>query len=48
MIARIGETAAIAPMLYQYDVTHLFDNQNQSYSNYVKMTKHTWARLANV
>lgn len=47
MIARIGETAAIAPMLYQYDVTHLFDSHNQSYSNYVKMTKHTWARLAN-
>jgi hypothetical protein len=47
MIARIAEPAAIAPMLYQYDVTHLFDNQNQSYSNYVKMTKHTWARLAN-
>jgi hypothetical protein len=47
MIARIGETAAIAPMLYQYDVTHLFDSHNQSYSNYIKMTKHTWARLAN-
>jgi len=47
MIARIGETAVIAPMLYQYDVVHLFDNQNQSYANYVKTTKQTWTRLAN-
>jgi len=47
MIARIGEAAVIAPMLYQYDVAHLFDSQNQSYANYVKTTKQTWTRLAN-
>lgn len=47
VIARIAEPAAIAPMLYQYDVAHLFDSQNQSYAHYIKTTKHTWARLAN-
>jgi hypothetical protein len=47
MIARIAEPAAIAPMLYQYDVAHLFDSQNQSYAHYINMTKHTWTRLAN-
>jgi hypothetical protein len=47
MIARIAEPAAIAPMLYQYDVAHLFDSQKQSYAHYINMTKHTWTRLAN-
>ena len=47
VIAQIAEQAAIAPMLYQYDVAHLFDSQNQSYAHYVKTTKHTWTRLAN-
>ena len=47
VIAQIAEQAAIAPMLYQYDVAHLFDSQNQSYAHYIKTTKHTWKRLAN-
>ena len=47
VIARIAEPAAIAPMLYQYHVAHLFDSQNQSYAHYIKTTRHTWTRLAN-
>lgn len=47
VIARIAEPAAIAPMLYQYDVAHLFDSQNQGYAHYIKTTRHTWTRLAN-
>jgi hypothetical protein len=47
IISRISEPGAIAPLLYEYDVAHLFDNMNQSYAKYVKVTKATWARLAN-
>ena len=47
VIARIAESGAIAPMLYQYYIAHLFDSQNQSYAHYINMTKHTWTRLAN-
>ena len=47
VIARIAEPAAIAPMLYQYHVAHLFDSQNQGYAHYIKTSKHTWKRLAN-
>lgn len=47
LIARIAEQAAIAPMLYQYDIAHLFDNDRQSYARNIQVTKHTWTRLAN-
>lgn len=47
VIARIAEQAAFAPMLYQYDIAHLFDNERQSYAHYIQVTKQTWTRLAN-
>lgn len=45
-ISWLAEPAAIAPKLYDYDITHLLDGVTQSYTNYVKVTKHTCARLA--
>lgn len=47
IISKIAEPGVITPLLYHYDVVHLFDNKNQSYAYYVKVTKATWARLAN-
>lgn len=47
VISLMAEPAVVAPKMYDYDITHLFDNANQSYGNYVKVTKQTWARLAN-
>lgn len=47
LIARIAEQAVIAPMLYDYDIAHLFDNDRQSYAHYIQVTKQTWTRLAN-
>lgn len=47
IISMISELDAVAPMLYHYDIAHVFDNANKSYSNYVKVTKHTLVRLAN-
>lgn len=45
-ISFLAEPAAIAPKLYDYDITHLLDGETQSYTNYVKVAKHTYARLA--
>jgi hypothetical protein len=47
VISRIAETGVVAPQLYQYDIAQLFDNMNQAYANYVKVSKHTHVRLAN-
>jgi len=46
-ISRISETGVVAPQLYQYDIVQIFDNKNQSYANYVRVSKHTHVRLAN-
>lgn len=43
----ISEPAVIVPRMYEYDVARIFDNWRQSYVNYIKTTKETWARLAN-
>jgi hypothetical protein len=47
ILSRIAEMGAIVPMLYQYDIAYIFDNAIQSYANYIKVSKHTWIRLAN-
>jgi len=46
VVSLVAEPCAIAPKLYDYDIAHVFDNVAQSYANYVKVTKHTLARLA--
>ena len=46
VISLVAEPSAIAPKLFDYDIAHVFDNASQSYANYVKVTKHTLARLA--
>ena len=45
-VSFVAEPAAIAPKLYDYDITHLFDGATQSYSYYIKVAKHTLMRLA--
>jgi hypothetical protein len=47
ILSTIAEMGAIVPMLYQYDIAYIFDNAIQSYANYIKVSKHTWIRLAN-
>lgn len=46
VISLLAEPGVIAPKLFDYDIAHLFDSAAQNYANYVKVTKHTWARLA--
>jgi hypothetical protein len=43
----ISEPAVLVPLMYKYNVARIFDNWRQSYVNYIKTTKDTWARLAN-
>ena len=47
VLSLISEPAVLVPLLYNYDVTCIFDNWRQSYTKYAKTTKTTWARLAN-
>jgi len=46
MLSMIAETYAVTPLLYQYDISQIFDISYQSYSNFVKVTKETLIRLA--
>jgi hypothetical protein len=42
----VAETYAVTPLLYQYDISQIFDISYQSYSNFNKVTKETLTRLA--
>ena len=46
MLSMVAETYAITPLLYQYDISQIFDSSFQSYSTFIKVTKETLNRLA--
>jgi len=46
LVSMVAETAVLNPGLYDYDVTHIFDNPSGSYANYIQSAKATWIRLA--
>jgi hypothetical protein len=46
MLSMVAETYAVTPLLYQYDISQIFDISYQSYSNFNKVTKETLTRLA--
>lgn len=46
LVSMVAETAVLNPGLYDYDVTHIFDNPSGSYAKYIQSVKSTWVRLA--
>ena len=46
-LSNFSEVCIMVPLLYNYDVAHLFDNSQQTYAKFIRAAKNTYIRLAN-